>query len=55
MLAFLLTSTTDTLNILGFELPRGLYKLFALALLVVVLVGLMVFITRRNFDKASER
>jgi UDP-GlcNAc:undecaprenyl-phosphate/decaprenyl-phosphate GlcNAc-1-phosphate transferase len=55
VLAFLLTSTTDTLNILGFELPRGLYKLFALALLVVVLVGLMVFITRRNFDKASER
>ncbi|MEO6456866.1 MAG: MraY family glycosyltransferase [Chloroflexia bacterium] len=55
VLAFLLTSTTDTLIILGFELPRGLYKLFALALLVVVLVGLMVFITRRTFDKASKR
>ena len=55
VLAFLLTTTATTLTIFGFEMPRGLYKLSALALLVVVLVGLMIFITRRNFDKASER
>src|SRR5688572_20247593 len=51
VLAFLLTTTASTLTIFGFEMQRGLYKLSALVLLVVVLVGLMIFITRCSFDR----
>jgi UDP-N-acetylmuramyl pentapeptide phosphotransferase/UDP-N-acetylglucosamine-1-phosphate transferase len=37
-------------GVLAFLLPSGLTKLYALIVMVVVLVGLLVYISRRRFD-----
>jgi UDP-N-acetylmuramyl pentapeptide phosphotransferase/UDP-N-acetylglucosamine-1-phosphate transferase len=37
-------------GVLAFLLPSGLFKLYALIVMVVVLVGLLVYISRRRFD-----
>jgi UDP-N-acetylmuramyl pentapeptide phosphotransferase/UDP-N-acetylglucosamine-1-phosphate transferase len=42
-------------GVLWFLLPSRLYKLYALLVMVVILVALLVFISRRRFDRVSLR
>lgn len=42
-------------GVLAFLLPSGLFKLYALIVMVIVLVSLLVFIARRRFDSAQSK
>jgi UDP-N-acetylmuramyl pentapeptide phosphotransferase/UDP-N-acetylglucosamine-1-phosphate transferase len=42
-------------GVLAFLLPSGLFKLYALIVMVFVLITLLVIITRRRFDRVSMR
>ena len=42
-------------GVLAFLLPSGLFKLYALGVMVVVLIVLLVVISRRNFDRMGLR
>ncbi len=44
---------TSQLEIFGVSLSSGSFRLFALAVLVVVMIALMIYITRRSFDRVS--
>lgn len=56
---YVLTATFGLVAYVLTALPpvsyRGLFKLFALGLLVVVMIGLLVFLARRSLDRASSR
>ncbi len=55
LLAYLFTSASGSVNMFGVELPSSRFKLFALIFLVVVLVGLLMYIARRRFDRGGIR
>jgi UDP-N-acetylmuramyl pentapeptide phosphotransferase/UDP-N-acetylglucosamine-1-phosphate transferase len=58
ILAFLLTSSADTLTLFGLTLSASdirLIKLAALVLMALMLMALLIFISRRRFDRASLR
>jgi UDP-GlcNAc:undecaprenyl-phosphate/decaprenyl-phosphate GlcNAc-1-phosphate transferase len=42
-------------GVLAFLLPSGLFKLYALVVMVIVLVGLLIYIARRRFDRLGVR
>lgn len=42
-------------GLMWFVLPSGLFKLYALAVMVLVLLALLVFISRRRFDRGEGR
>jgi hypothetical protein len=50
-IAFLLTSTNDIINVFGLRLSPSLFKFLALIFLGLVLFALLVFISRRRFDR----
>jgi UDP-GlcNAc:undecaprenyl-phosphate GlcNAc-1-phosphate transferase len=56
---YVLTATFGLVAYVLTALPpvsyRGLFKLFALGLLVVVMIGLLVFLARRSLDRARSR
>ena len=42
-------------GVLAFLLPSGLFKLYALVVMVIVLVTLLIIISRRRFDRVGLR
>ncbi len=52
MIFYLLSAT---FGVLAFLLPSGLFKLYALIVMVIVLIALLLYIARRRFDRARTK
>ena len=52
MIFYLLSAAFGVLTLL---LPSSLFKLYALVLMVIVLVSLLIYISRRRFDRGNAK